>query len=114
MSIKQFIEDLKRDPEGNDFSKTIQVIEDHYFFTPSEFNNGNIQNKIGENSGSCKIFAFAKLQDLNQKLTLACFGKHYFKDVLDDPKGEGHQNIRNFMKTGWSGIEFEGNPLEEK
>jgi hypothetical protein len=35
------------------------------------------------------------------------------KEILGDP-GTNHQNIRNFMKTGWDGIAFYGEALELK
>lgn len=113
MKIKSFIAELKENPKGNTFSRTMEVIDEHYDFIPTAFNNGTLGNLAGENSGSCKIFAFAKRQQLNEELTLACFGEFYFKDVLENPNGEGHENIRNFMKTGWEGIHFKGTALEE-
>jgi hypothetical protein len=51
------------------------------------------------------------LQNLSQAETLACFGAYYFEDVLGDPEGTNHQNIRNFIKSGWDGIKFEGEAL---
>lgn len=112
MKIKNFIAGLKEHPEHNTFSRTMEVIDEHYDFIPTAFNNGALENLAGENSGSCKIFAFAKRQQLSKELTLACFGAFYYKDVLEKP-GDGHQNIRNFMKTGWEGIYFKGTALEE-
>ncbi|MCB0450192.1 MAG: HopJ type III effector protein, partial [Confluentibacter sp.] len=41
-----------------------------------------------------------------------CFGKFYFEEVLNDPNGTGHQNIRNFIKTGFEGLRFDGQPLK--
>ena len=76
------------------------VIEDNYNFTPTAFKNGAIENKAGENSGSCKLFAFAQKQGLTKEEALFCFGEHY-KSVLEDENGTSHQNIRNFMKTGF-------------
>ncbi|CAM4104388.1 HopJ type III effector protein [Gillisia limnaea] len=114
MDTSQFITALKQDPKANEFSRTIEVIDDHYKFTPSAFTNGDLNNTTGENTGSCKIFAFAKLQGLSEYFTLACFGKYYFEDVLENPDEDNHRNIRNFTKTGWNGIQFKGNPLEEK
>ncbi len=29
-------------------------------------------------------------------------------------ESDDHANIRNFMKTGWAGIQFEGEVLKEK
>ncbi|MFT4047340.1 MAG: HopJ type III effector protein [Solimonas sp.] len=49
------------------------------------------------------MLAFAKLQGLSEAETLACFGRFYREDVLKNPDGTDHQNIRNFMRTGWRG-----------
>lgn len=95
------------------FPETIAHIDEKYHFTPTAFKNGNQFNQAGENNGSCKIFAFAQLQQLTKKETLELFGQ-YYQDVLNTPEGTDHQNIRNFMIFGWEGIHFEGNALEEK
>lgn len=112
--INTFIEKIKQQPEAVSFPETIAIIEENYTFTPTAFQNGDQYNAVGENSGSCKIFGFAKLNNLSQTETLACFGAFYFDEVLNNPDGTNHQNIRNFMKTGWNGIQFEGNALVEK
>ncbi len=114
MSITSFLEKLKQTPNSITFPETIAVIEENYDFTPTTFNNGTQRNEAGQNSGSCKLFAFAKLQNLSQVETLACFGAYYFEEVLGDPEGTNHQNIRNFMKSGWDGIQFEGAVLTFK
>ena len=114
MSTTSFLEKLKSTPEAVTFAETIAVIEENYTFTPTAFQNGLQHNAAGENSGSCKLFAFAKVQQLTETETLACFGAYYTEEVLGDPNGTNHQNIRNFMKTGWSGIQFEGEALQLK
>ncbi|OWW26636.1 type III effector [Zobellia sp. OII3] len=114
MTIDTFIKKLKSTPEAIEFSETMSVIEAHYHFTPSAFTNGTLENAEGQNSGSCKLFAFAKDQQLSKEETLACFGSYYFNDVLDDPEGTGHQNIRNFMQTGFQGLVFAQDPLKKK
>ena len=114
MSISTFLEKLKETPKSITFAETIATIEENYTFTPTAFQNGEQHNAAGENSGSCKLFAFALLQKLSAAETLACFGAYYFEEVLGDPNGTNHQNIRNFMKTGWNGIQFEGEALELK
>ncbi|WP_372757086.1 HopJ type III effector protein [Mariniflexile sp.] len=114
MTLEAFKQKLKDTPTSIEFSETIAVIEANYNFIPTAFKNGELQNKAGENSGSCKLFAFAQLQGFTKKETLACFGKFYSEDVLKDPNGTGHQNIRNFMKTGFDGLTFEGEPLKNK
>jgi hypothetical protein len=109
--MNTFLEKLKQTPESISFAETIAVIEENYDFTPTPFQNGLQHNAAGENSGSCKLFAFALLQKLSVNETLACFGTYYFEEVLGDPNGTNHQNIRNFIKTGWDGIQFEGQAL---
>lgn len=114
MDLEFFLEKLKQTPSSIIFAETIAVIEENYNFTPTAFENGTQHNAAGENSGSCKLFAFAQLQNLSQAETLACFGAYYFEEVLGEPEGTNHQNIRNFMKTGWGGIQFEGEALTLK
>jgi hypothetical protein len=113
MTIAEFIIKLKNDVEPVSFQETIAVIDTNYQFTPTAFSNGNQINKVGENNGSCKIFAFAKLNQLDQLQTLSCFGNYYFEEVLKNVEGMDHQNIRNFMEYGWDGIRFEKDALFE-
>ena len=113
MIIQEFKTKLKSNPTSINFADAMQVIEDNYNFTPTTFTNGEIKNNTGENSGSCKLFAFSKHQKLRKEETLFCFGEHY-KSVLEDEKGDSHQNIRNFMKFGFEGLSFEGEALELK
>ena len=111
MKITSFLEKLKQTPKAISFTETIAVIEGNFTFIPTAFKNGSQHNAEGENSGSCKLFAFAQLQNLSKEETLTCFGAYYFEEVLGNPEGTNHQNIRNFMKTGWDGIQFEGEAL---
>ena len=74
MIINAFITKLNTTPDTIQFGDTIAVIDSHYEFTPSAFQNGTIKNEAGQNSGSCKLFSFAKLQKLTKAQTLACFG----------------------------------------
>lgn len=113
MNIEQFKTKRKSSPREILFAETMQVIEDNYNFTPTAFTNGTINNKAGENSGSCKLFAFAIHQQLTKEETLVCFGEHY-QNVLEDETGSSHQNIRNFMKTGFEGLSFKDIALELK
>ena len=112
--MKQFLKTLETAPDSISFNDTIGVIDEHYDFNPSAFRNGELQNEAGQNSGSCKIFSFAKLHRLTPQQTLHCFGSYYRDDVLKHPHGSDHQNIRNFIKTGWEGIVFEGDALTLK
>ena len=114
MTLPAFLKKLNDAPESIAFTDTMAVIEASYDFTPAAFTNGDLRNEAGQNSGSCKLFAFALLNKLNEQQTLACFGAYYRDDVLKHPDGSDHQNIRNFMKTGWAGVKFDSMPLTAK
>ncbi len=114
MTLESFLQKLKDYPENIEFNDTMSIIDSLYVFTPTSFKNGDLVNEAGENSGSCKIFSFARLHGLTLEQTLACFGSYYRDDVLRHPENSDHQNIRNFMKSGWSGIEFDSEPLKTK
>jgi len=112
--MKSFLQQIQSAPENNHFEDTISVIDQHYTFTPCTFKNADLNNAADQNNGSCKRFAFSQLHGLTEQQTLHCFGDYYRVDVLENPNGNDHQNIRNFMKSGWSGIEFSASPLTEK
>jgi hypothetical protein len=108
MEINDFLR-VVRGGQSVEFEETMAVISCHYEYRPTEFRNGlqeTLINPPGQNEGSCKIFAFALLNDLSKEQTLALFGKFYREDVLENPDGENHQNIRNFIRDGWAGIRF--------
>ena len=114
MSIKTLITKLSTEANSVQFAEVIAVIDENYIFTPTEFKNGELNNEAGQNSGSCKIFSFAQLQNLSKEQTLACFGDYYRVDVVQHPEATDHQNIRNFIKYGWDGISFKGSALSPK
>ena len=99
--------------EQAQFKDVIAYIEQHFDFHPTAFKNGAQLNAATENQGSAKVFSFAQLQGLNQADTLALFAEHYAA-VLATPEATDHQNIRQFMQHGWSGIVFEGQALTAK
>lgn len=108
------LEQLTKSPETIIFKDVINYIDENYNFTPAKFQNGNTINEANQNNGSCKVFSFAKLKNLSKEQTLALFGEFYREDVLKNPEGTDHQNIRNFIEFGWNGISFEGEALEKK
>lgn len=112
MPINKLIDKINTQPDNIDFAEVIATIETNYTYTPSGFTNGDAINDAGTNEGSCKIFAFAKLNCLDEKQTLACFGQYYRDDVLGNPHGDDHANIRNFMHHGWDGITFNSEALQ--
>ncbi|WP_428354103.1 HopJ type III effector protein [Methyloprofundus sp.] len=117
MTLNIFVNKVKSSQEIN-FADSMHIINEFYDYTPTRFSNGlgnqAVINEASTNEGSCKIFAFAQLQQLDQEQTLKLFGE-YYQEVLNDPQGTGHQNIRNFMHSGWGGIQFnEQNTLRLK
>ena len=116
--LDKFIQQIKSCPENIEFQHVIDQINKHYDYTPTEFSNGKgddcVISKAGENEGSCKIFAFGLLNNLNETQTLHCFGQYYRNVVIQYPDNADHTNIRNFMKYGWSGISFDGTALHYK
>lgn len=114
MTLSTLLKQLNSQPETVEFDDVIAVINKNYNYTATEFTNGETVNLAGTNEGSCKIFAFAQQQNLTESQTLACFGKYYRQDVLSNPKGSDHANIRNFMNTGWAGVNFVSAALTAK
>lgn len=114
MDLQNYLTKLKSSPQDIEFEETMSIIDLSYNFKPSAFLNGETKNEENQNNGSCKIFAFGQLHQLDVQQTLACFGRFYREDVLKHPDGQDHQNIRSFMKTGWEGIRFAHSPLSAK
>lgn len=114
MELNELLTQLAKQPEQVAFADVISVIDANYDFTPTAFENGDLNNDANQNNGSCKIFSFASLHTLSPEQTLACFGDFYRKDVLEHPDNDDHQNIRNFMLHGWQGIKFSGKALSAK
>lgn len=105
---------ILQNPDQISFAEVIDYIDTYYDFTPTAFKNGETYNAVNQNNGSCKVFSFAQLQQLSKEQTLSLFGDYYRNDVLGNPQGTDHQNIRNFITFGWDGIRFEGMALTEK
>ncbi len=110
--LAQLLSQLSSNANEVSFDQVMQVINDNYNYTPTSFHNGDLLNEAKTNEGSCKIFSFAKLNELTEQQTLACFGRYYHEDVLQNPAGNDHGNIRNFIKTGWQGVKFQSVALK--
>jgi hypothetical protein len=111
--ITTFLERLRQTPETIQFAEVIALIDSHYNHTPTAFVNGTAKNQASENQGSAKVFSFARLHGLNETETLHCFAEH-FRAVSAHPTGDDHQNIRQFMASGWEGIELPNSCLTTK
>jgi|TARA_B110001469_G_C9518440_1_gene258109 hypothetical protein len=99
---------------GVKFTEIMDKVGECYQFDPSASYKSGVgtkdretANPPGQNAGSLKTYYFAHLHGLDEPSTLRLFCEHY-KDVLDNPDGTSHANIRAFMENGWDGIEFTG------
>ncbi|MCP5162307.1 MAG: HopJ type III effector protein [Hahellaceae bacterium] len=114
-SPNELITRLRTHPDEVEFTEVMATINAHYTYTPTRFCNGAgddlVVNEAGTNEGSCRIFAFARLNQLSAAETLACFGAYYREDVLKHPDATDHANIRTFIRHGWTGIRFDGEAL---
>jgi hypothetical protein len=113
MNITELVELARQSSAAIQFEQVMAVIDQHYDYSPAGFSNGDVMNEAGSNEGSCKLFAFAQLNDLSEMETLPLFGQ-YYRDVMDNPSGNDHANIRNFILDGWLGIHFDAEPLTLK
>lgn len=99
------------------FAETLALVEKWYDVLGTAFTNGlddqKVENAKGQNEGSMKVFALGRLNGFTPEQALACFGEHY-RDVQATPEGSDHQNIRQFMRHGWAGIQFESVPMQLK
>ena len=114
MTLEIFLAKLHKEPLAIEFGEAMTIIDSYYDYTPTGFLNGELYNEAGKNEGSCKLFAFAQLNDLTEAQTLACFGAYYREDVLQHPEGDNHANIRNFIHAGWAGVRFDNLALTAK
>ena len=118
MTLQNLLQKINTSPLSVEFGDVIEVINQHYEYTPTAFKNGlgnhSKLNEAGTNEGSCKIFSFGLLHRLDEQQTLHCFGDFYRKDVLEHPDQASHENIRNFIRDGWPGIQFDGEALKAK
>jgi hypothetical protein len=111
MTQEGYLEELRSGAQMN-FGDLIELIDENYNHTPTSFINGDLQNTAIENQGSAKLFYFGVIHQLTQFEVLHCFGEHY-QTVLNDPNGDSHQNIRNFIIYGWEGLKFDSPVLIE-
>ena len=111
MTLNDFLAKIQANAPVS-FTESIAVISENYVYQPTVFRNGSVENAAGQNEGSCKIFAFGKLNNLTEQQTLSLFGDYYRIEILQNPDATDHQNIRQFMQHGWSGIVFESEALK--
>jgi len=118
MNLNELLTAIEVEPEYLQFDDVIETIDNEYTYTPSKFTIGQgddtVINEAETNEGSCKILAFAILNNLTKEQTLNCFGKFYRKDVLQEPEGEDHANIRALLKYSLDDVFFYDTVLVKK
>ena len=97
----------------NLFADTLAFVADHYHYTPRAFRNGAVANAAGQNEGSCKTLAMAKMEGFSDMEALQAFGEHY-RAVVATPEGSDHGNIRALMTSGLDGVAFDAPALARK
>lgn len=111
--LQAFIADARSG--RTEFEETTSLVDSLFQVTPCAFRVGlgpfAVDNPIGTNTGALRVLALGKLLGLDKQTTLNLFGRHY-RDVLDNPHGDAHANIRAFIRDGWNGVEFSGEPLK--
>ena len=98
-------------PDSIEFEDTIGAIDAGYDFTSVAFEVGPVSNAGGTNMGSAKIFSLAKLGGLSADATLHLFGRYYRDDVLKNPDGDDHANIRAFQARAIRATALERAPI---
>ena len=92
--LDEFMGTVKKTPSSIEFEQTMAAIEDGFDYKAVAFKCGELESSTEQNQGSAKIFSFAKLQKLKKETTLELFGRFYREDVLKNPTGDDHGNIR--------------------
>lgn len=100
------------------FQDVMNILRRHYECVPAAFATGvgtpkETRNPAGSNAASCLLLAAARRLGFSMPETLALYREHY-RDVLADPDGVTHANIRALIANGWAGVEFSADPLRLK
>ncbi|WP_213875247.1 HopJ type III effector protein [Pseudomonas sp. dw_358] len=95
------------------FADTLAFVTAHYDYQPQAFSNGELNNAVGQNEGSCKTLGLALLEGFSDQQALLAFGEHY-RSVMATPEGSDHGNIRNLIAHGLAGVKFDAQPLARK
>lgn len=95
------------------FADTLAFVAAGYDYQPQAFTNGDVENAVGQNEGSCKTLGLALLEGLSDQEALLAFGEHY-RSVVATPQGSDHGNIRALITHGLAGVTFTAQPLTRK
>lgn len=108
--VRKIGRELAREWKNTDFGNTIQAIDSILETEPVDFVNGEVPNTSGENLWSLKVLAFGKMMWFHTQEVLSMFWE-YYREVIDNPDGNSHQNIRALQKTGIECVDISENPF---
>ena len=94
MAATQLVTLIGRAPNEIQFQLVMDAIAELYDVREVPFRVGDVKSDPGKNMGSAKIFSFAQISKLDKEATLHLFGDYYRVDVLENPDGDDHANIR--------------------
>ncbi|MBT3727100.1 hypothetical protein HOG21_05480 [bacterium] len=95
--------------EAETFDDFIAFVDKYFMLISTGFNNNGLKNNKFKNEGSLKVLAFAKYCKMTDVTEIAGLFKGYYKDVLKDPKGDNHQNIRHLINGSIYEVSFDVN-----
>ncbi|MDR1027138.1 MAG: HopJ type III effector protein [Rickettsiales bacterium] len=99
-----------------DFQQVLSVIDKNYDYTPTQFavtDGWGDTNGLDQNQGAGRVLAFAKERRLDEEAALQLFAEHY-QNVVDNPNGDNHKNIRLLAAHGLNQVHFANRPLRKK
>lgn len=114
MSLQDFVDRIYADVAQIQFDEAIEAIDANFEFTPVAFKCGDQHNEAGTNIGSCKILSFSHAMNLPESVAVHLFGDYFRRDVAENRDGSDHPNIREFMRLGWRGVQFEKPALKPR
>ena len=85
------------------FDAVSVALEAFFNFTDMPMQIGSVKNEVGQNLGSKIRCAVAVELGASKEELLSWFGV-FHKEVLADPDGDNHPNIRAIMEHGIAGI----------
>lgn len=98
IAATQLVTLIGRAPDQITFQLTMDAVAELYDVREVPFSVGDTKSEAGQNMGSAKVFSFAQISKLDKDQTLNLFGDYYRVDVLENPEGSDHANIRSFIR----------------
>jgi len=104
---------LSEDVEELSFAQIIDTLDQHFSFLPGAFSVGQVESSESENQKSLRVLAFAQMMQLPKEQALKLWGEHY-RQVLQEPEGTSHGNIRAFLVGGFEAVRLPSGVISVK